>query len=154
MLRVHSVVEERRLIKCRVSRETGGVGGVGRGASRLGRFRAFRLGGDRCEGDQIAHFWLFHVLGAVFPFGNVASEEHGVGARHQAVGHCLGELVCRLVRGAHVVEHDCPQGDVLACVVKVDVEVLNAALVRVVVAQCDYRGVVFEGRSRCGLRLV
>ena len=59
----------------------------------------------------------------------------------------------RLVGCRDVVEGDRVAGDVLAGVVQVYIEVLEAALVRVAVAQADARGVVLQDRCRCRLRL-
>ena len=107
-----------------------------------GRWRLFRE--NRSERYEVAVFRSLHVFVSVVPHCDVRSEEYGHRSRHHRWGHRLSEEVGRLKGGGHVVEYDSSSRDVLACVVKVDVEVLDSALVRVAVAEADACCVVLE----------
>ena len=104
---------------------------------------------DRGERDEVAGLLLLHVLVGV-PCGQVLSEEDRVGPLHALSADRLGHVVGSLVGGGYVVEGDRVVGDVLAGVVEVYVEVRQAALVGVAVAEADACCVVLQDwRRRC-----
>ena len=98
---------------------------------------------DGGKGDQEAMPWQLHVLRSGVPRRNVRPEEYVQGARHGRCWHSLSEQVGGKACRVDVLQRHCPSSDVLPCVVQVDVEVLDPALVGVAVAEadeCSHRG--------------
>ena len=92
----------------------------------LGRFAG--LGDDRGERNEEAGVFLLHVF-VVVPRGQVLAEQDRVWALHALAAHGLRHVVSCLVGCRDVVEGDRVACDMLAGVVGVYVEVLQAALV-------------------------